>query len=405
MKNIKPDFPIFKNNKNLTFLDSTSTTQKPSYVIDAISDYLSNNYSNIHRWLYDIAINSEKIYFDSKKKVANFLGWVDYKEIIYTYNSNYALNLIAQTLRYNKVLKTWDKVLVSIVEHHSNIVPWLILKEEIGIELEFVNITSNYEIDFEDFEKKYDSSVKVIALTHVSNVTGQVFDLERVWKLKREDTLFIVDASQSFPHLKVDIKKYNLDFLFFTGHKVMADSWIWVIFGKKDLLEKYNPIFSGWWAINEVKQWCFKYWNLPYKFEPWTPNVTWALSLLKALEYIENIWWYEEVEKIENTLTSYTLDKFNQRPYIKLLWSNMIKNRVWVFWFYIPWVNSIDIADIMAENNICIRAWQHCTEPFMDYVGIKSSARMSLYIYNTTDDIDKFFETLDNNFNLQWQMK
>ncbi len=398
MQDLRQNFPIFKNNPDLVFLDSTSSTQKPEYVIKGICDYLGNSYSNIHRWLYDIAINSEKIYFDSKKKVANFLWASDYKEIIYTYNSNYALNIISQTLRLNKVLKSWDKVLVSIVEHHSNIVPWLILKEEIGIEVEFVKITNNFEIDFEDFEKKYDEKVKVIAFTQVSNVTGQIFDIEKVGKLKREDTLLIVDASQSFPHIKVDVKKLNCDFLFFTAHKVMADSWLWVIWWKSELLEKYKPIFSWGWAINEVKEGCFKTGALPYKFEPGTPNISGALSLLKALEYIENIGWYEKVEEIERELVEYSLVEFAKRPHLKLIGSKDINSRVWVFWFYIDWVHSLDIADVMAENNICLRAGQHCTEPFMDYLWIKSSARMSLYIYNSKEDIDKFFEVLDNNF-------
>lgn len=399
MKNLKLDFPIFTNNSDLIFLDSTSSTQKPKYVIDWICDYLSNNYSNIHRWLYDIAINSEKAYFDSKKKVASFLNVSDYKEIIYTYNSNYALNIISQTLRLNKVLKSGDKVLVSIVEHHSNIVPWLILKEEIWIELDFIKVDKDFNLDFDDFIKKYDEKVKVISLTHVSNVTWQVFNLEKIGKLKRDDTLFIIDASQSFPHLQVDVPKLNCDFLFFTAHKVMADSWLWVIWWKYDLLDKYKPIFSGWWAINEVKECAFKSWALPYKFEPGTPNVTWALSLLKALEYIENIWWYQEIEKIEKELIEYTLENFKKRNYLKIIWSKDIESRVWVFWFYIDWVHSLDIADVMAENNICIRAWQHCTEPFMDYLWIKSSARMSLYVYNSKSDIDKFFQVLDTNFN------
>lgn len=398
MQNLRNNFPIFKNNPWLVFLDNTSSTQKPSYVIDGISDYLSNNYSNIHRWFYDIAINSEKMYFDSKKKVAEFLWGVDFKEIIYTYSSSYALNIISQILRLNKVLKSGDKVLVSIVEHHSNIVPWLILKEEIWIEVEFVKITDNYDLDFIDFEKKYDEKVKVIAITHVSNVTWQVFDIEKIWKIKRKDTLLIVDASQSFPHIKIDVKKLNCDFLFFTAHKIMADSWLWVIWWKTSLLEKYKPIFSWGWAINEVKEQYFKSWTLPFKFEPWTPNISWAVSLLKALEYVENIGWYEEIEKIEKELIEYSLKEFNKRHYLKLIWSTNSENRVWVFGFYIDWVHALDIADTMAENNICIRAGQHCTEPFMDYLGIKWSARMSLYIYNTKNDIDKFFEVLDTNF-------
>ncbi len=405
MQNYKKDFPIFKNNPSLIFLDSTSSTQKPEYVIEWICDYLSQSYSNIHRGLYDIAINSEKMYFDSKQKVADFLGTHDLKEIIYTYNSNYALNIISQTLRLNKVLKTGDKVLVSIVEHHSNIVPWLILKEEIGIELEFVRVTQDFDIDFDDFEKKYDEKVKVIAFTHVSNVTGKIFDVERIGKLKRPDTLFIIDASQSFPHMKLDVPKMNCDFLFFTAHKVMADSWLGVIWGKRELLEKYKPIFSGWWAINEVKKECFKPGALPFKFEPGTPNISGALSLLKALEYIEKIGWYETVESIEKELIEYSLEQFRSRPYLQLIGNTESKKRVWVFWFYIQGVHALDIADAMAENNICIRAGHHCTEPFMNYLKLSSSARMSLYIYNSKDDIDAFFKILDTNFNPTWLTK
>lgn len=398
MNSFRQDFPIFQKNQDLTFLDSTASSQKPTYVIEGIKEYLENNYSNIHRWLYDIAINSEKLYFDSKKKVAEFLNAKSFAEIIYTYNSNYALNLISQTLRFNKVLKAWDKILLSIVEHHSNIVPWQILAKEIWVEIDFVKIDENFNLDLVDFEKKYDENVKVVSITQVSNVTWQIFDLKCVKKLLREDTLFIVDASQSVPHFKVDVQEIWADFVFFTAHKVMADSWIGVIWWKKELLEKFEPVFCWWWAINEVKENNYKSWSLPFKFEPWTPNMTWAVSLLRALEYIENIWGYNKLEEVENDLIKYALDKFNKLEKINLIWSKNLENRVWVFSFYIPWVHSIDIADQMAENNICIRAWQHCTEPFMDYLGIKSSARMSIYIYNTKNDIDKFFEVLENNF-------
>ena len=398
MNSFRQDFPIFQKNQDLTFLDSTASSQKPTYVIEGIKEYLENNYSNIHRWLYDIAINSEKLYFDSKKKVAEFLNAKSFAEIIYTYNSNYALNLISQTLRFNKVLKAWDKILLSIVEHHSNIVPWQILAKEIWVEIDFVKIDENFNLDLVDFEKKYDENVKVVSITQVSNVTWQIFDLKCVKKLLREDTLFIVDASQSVPHFKVDVQEIWADFVFFTAHKVMADSWIGVIWWKKELLEKFEPVFCWWWAINEVKENNYKSWSLPFKFEPWTPNMTWAVSLLRALEYIENIWGYNKLEEVENDLIKYALDKFNKLEKINLIWSKNLENRVWVFSFYIPWVHSIDIADKMAENNICIRAGQHCTEPFMDYLGIKSSARMSIYIYNTKNDIDKFFEVLENNF-------
>jgi cysteine desulfurase/selenocysteine lyase len=179
--------------------------------------------------MYDIAQNAETLYKQSKVKTAEILNADSYKEIIYTFNSTYALNLLAQTLRRNNKLQKGDTVLVSIVEHHANIVPWLILKEEIGINVEYVNVTKNFDLDFDDFEKKYNETVKVISFTQVSNVTGQIFDLEKIGKSKREDTLFVVDASQSVPHMKVDVKSIGCDFLFFTGHKVFADSGIGVL--------------------------------------------------------------------------------------------------------------------------------------------------------------------------------
>ena len=307
--NFKKDFPIFKNNPWLIYFDSTASSQKPSYVINWIKDFLENDYSNIHRWMYDISIRSEKLYIDSKKIVAKHIWSDDYKEIIYTFNTTYAANLLTLTLKKNNILKKWDKVLLSIVDHHANVVPWLILKDEIWIEVEFVWVTENFDLDFDDFEKKYDEKVKVISFTQVSNVTWEIFDLEKVWKLKRPDTIFVVDASQSVPHFEVDVKKLNCDFLFFTWHKVLADSWIGVLWGKRQLLESLHPAISWWWAIWDVT--CFGYTDgkIPDKFEPGTPNVTWAVSLLRAFEYIENIWWFAKIDEIEKELIEYFLEK------------------------------------------------------------------------------------------------
>jgi cysteine desulfurase/selenocysteine lyase len=207
MKNFRADFPIFSNNQDLVFFDSTATSQKPKMVIDGISEFLSQDYSNIHRGMYDIAQNSEKLYKQSKEITAKVLNANSWKEVIYTFNSTYALNLLAQTLRKNNKLQKGDTVLVSIVEHHANVVPWLILKEEIGIKVEYVDVDENYNLDLEDFDKKYNESVKVISFTHVSNVTGQIFDLSEIGKRKRQDTIFVVDASQSVPHMKVDVQE------------------------------------------------------------------------------------------------------------------------------------------------------------------------------------------------------
>ncbi len=404
MKDFKKDFPIFRNNPWLVFLDSTASSQKPAFVIDWIRDYLENDYSNIHRWAYSLAERSEDLYEKSKKKVAGFIGADSWREVIYTYNANYALNFIAWSLRKSWFFKKWDKVLVSIVEHHSNIVPWLILRDEIWIELEYINVDKNYNLDLEDLKSKLDSSVKVVSITQVSNVTGQIFNLEEVGRIIRDfkwqsSPLFIIDASQSFPHFKVDIKKLNCDMIFFTAHKIMADSWLGVWWAKKEILENLKPVFSGGWAIYRVKKYEYKdNTSLPEKFEVGTPNVTGALSLLKALEYIESIGGYKKIEEIEKELVEYAIEKWKtikEKYDIKILWNLEAKNRVWVFSFLIPWIHSIDIADYLAEEGICIRAGQHCAEPFLQSESCSHTCRMSLYLYNDKSDIDRFFEVLE----------
>ncbi len=390
----KKDFPIFKNNPELVFFDSTATSQKPSHVIDAIKNYLETDYSNIHRGMYDIAINSEKLYNDSKKKVAENIWADDYKEVIYTFNSTYALNLLSSSIKKSWILKAGDKVLLTIAEHHANLVPWLILKDEIGIEIDYVNVDENYDLDLDDFDKKYDEKVKIISMTQVSNVIGQVFDLEEIWKRKRVDTLFIIDWSQSVPHFKVDVKKLNCDAMFFTWHKVFADSGIWVLWWKSELLNSLTPSFSWGGSIWEVTCSSYTSAKLPDKFEPGTPNVTWAVSLLKAFEYIEQIWWYEVLEKVEHDLVVYFLEKLKDFTKLKLIGWTISTKRVGVFSIVVDWYHSHDVSEIMAENNIAVRSWKHCAHPLFNTIWESNSIRVSFHIYNTKSDIDKFFEVL-----------
>jgi len=344
--------------------------------------------------MYDISEKSEKLYIESKKKVANFI-WVDnYKEIIFTYNSTYALNLLSSSIWLSKELKKWDKILLTEVEHNANIIPWLILKGSIWIEIEYVKIDKNYNLDLDDFKNKYDERVKIISFTHVSNVTWQIFDLEEIWKSKRDDTIFIIDASQSIPHIKIDVKKLNCDYLFFTWHKVFADTWIWVLWWKEKLLKELKPSFSWWWAILSVKDNCFTYAKIPDKFEAWTPNITWAVSLLKGFEYIENIWWYDILEKYENELVEYFLEKVKNYKNIKIIWSTNSNNRLWVFSMILEWFHSNDVADILANNNIAVRSWKHCAHSYFINIWLSHSFRVSLYIYNSKEEIDKFFSII-----------
>ncbi len=402
--NIQKDFPILSHHPDLVFLDSTSSTQKPSYVIDGLKQYLENDYANIHRGSYDLAENSEKLYIDSKKKLAELIGADSWREIVYTMNSTYAANLLASSARRSNILKKWDIIVLSIVEHHANIVPWQILAEETGAILEYIWLSDDYKLNINELEEKLKNShVKIVSLTHVSNVTGEIFPLEEVRKLiaplsskgEGQGVRFFIDASQSVPHFKIDVQKLWCDALFFTGHKLMADSGIGVLYGKKEFLECLDPWISWWWAISWVHTDTFKSAPIPDKFEPGTPNLSGAVSMLKALEYIEHIWWYETIESIEKELMEYALEGFVKRPELKLQWSKKPDTRVWVFSFSHDTIHALDIADSLADKNICIRAWQHCAEPFMIEHSLTGTCRMSLYIYNTKADIDIFFQALD----------
>jgi cysteine desulfurase/selenocysteine lyase len=406
MLDIKKDFPIFGTHPDLVYLDSTATSQKPDMVIDGVAGYLRSSYGNIHRGSYEISEISEKLYEDSKKIVAKHIGAESWREVIYSGNSTYALNLLSQSIWRTGLLKKWDTVLVSVVEHHANVVPWLILGEDYGVNVEFVGVTKNFDIDYKDFKSKLTDKVKIVSLAHVSNTTGQIFDIENVNSLllahygKKAKPMLIVDASQSIPHFAVDVQKLWCDALFFTGHKIFADSGIWVLWAKEDILNSLKPIFSGGGAIGEVKQHHFTHsQKLPDKFEPGTPNLSGAVSMLRAFEYIESIWGYKTLEEIEEELMEYALEKFYKLSDIKLIWSDDSRNRVWVFTFVVDGVHSFDISDYLADHNICIRAGQHCAEPFMDYVWQTHTCRMSLHIYNTFDDIDTFFDILNKAIN------
>ena len=394
---IKNDFPIFANNPWLVYLDNAATTLKPKHVIDRVSTYLENDYANIHRWAYSLSERSEELYHLSKQTVAKAI-WGKTREIIYTYNSTYAFNILASSLAKSGFLKKWDKILVSISEHHANIVPWLILKDEIWIEIDYVNITPEYDIDFEDFQKKYDDKVKLVSFTRASNVSWTVFDLHRLSKLFRPETLFAVDASQAIPNFKIDINEIRADFVAFTWHKIMAQTWIWVLWIKTDHLKKLTPAIWWGWSIVEVHKQDYSSISWAEWFEIGTPNLVGAVSLLWAFEYIEKIWWYDFVQSQEKKLTKYALDKFAQiKDKVTLVWKTTPENRIWVFSFVLQkQIPAIRIWELLAERWVCVRCWWHCAHPFLDEIWYHNwTCRMSLYIYNDEKDIDAFFESLE----------
>lgn len=398
LHSFRSDFPIFKNNPSIVFLDSASSSQKPQVVIDAILDYLTSSYSNIHRGAYDISMQSSILYDRAKQSVAKKLSSRS-DEIVFTYNATYAFNLVSRSLVKSGFLKKWDIVLLSKVDHHANIVPWQILAEEYGIVLDWVDLHEDWTIDYWSIESKLPHA-KVLSITGASNVTGEILDIDRVKSIF--DTLstkpiFILDGSQRFPHMSTDVSKYGIDFYIGTGHKVMSDTGIGFFYWRKELLQKMNPAFCGGGAINAVTTEWYEAAGLPFRHEPWTPHIVGAVSLLAALEYIDSIGGYEAVEQYEKELTEYALEQFATLPSnIRLIGSKNPENRLGVFSFVFENHHPNDVAEDLADAGICVRAGHHCTDPLHQSLGIRGSLRASLYIYNTREDVDKLIERLKN---------
>ena len=389
-------FPIFGRNPDLVYLDNAASTQKPKAVIDWISDFLRNDYANIHRWLYSLSEKSEELYYESKCALAKLINCKP-SEIIYSYNSTYCINLIAQALVNSWKLWKWDKVLLWNWEHHSNILPWQTLSKLFWFKIGFIKEDKNYNIDRKDFDKKFDKKVKVVSLSHVSNVTWQIMEVEKIRQKVWEKVFFMVDGSQSVPHFPVNIEQIQCDALIMTGHKMMAQTWLGMMYLKRELIKELNPLILWWWTVKDVSIDDFSLQNNADKREAWTPNIVWAVSLLKALETIEQLGWMGKVREHEKTLIKLLCEWFEKRKdKITLLWNLNTDNRIWTFSFIINDENNFNkIWDYFSKENICIRTWWHCAYPLHKSLNVWWSARVSTYLYNTEKDIERFFEVLD----------
>ena len=393
-------FPIFDKHPELIYLDNAASTQKPKTVIDWVSNFLKNDYANIHRWLYSLSERSEELYYESKCKFAELINCKP-SEIIYSYNSTYCINLLAQALVNSWKLWKWDKVLLWKWEHHSNILPRQTLSKLFWFKIEFIDETEDFQINWRNFEKKFDKKVKVISLSHVSNVTWQIMEVGKVREKIWENVFFIVDWSQSVPHIPIDIEQIQCDALIMTGHKIMAQTGLWMMYLKRELIKELNPLILWWWTVKDVSINDFSLQNNADKWEAWTPNIIWAVSLLKALETIEQLGWIERIRGHEKNLIKLLCEWFEKRKdEVKLIWNYEPNNRIWTFSFIINDENNFNkIWEIFSKNNICIRTWWHCAYPLHKSLNIWWSARISTYLYNTKKDIEKFFEVLDELIN------
>lgn len=390
--NFKQDFPIFTNYPKLIYLDSAATTQKPKLVIDTLVDFYTKYNSNIHRGIYDLSFKATEIYEGTRKKIADFINAGNPSEIIFTGNATEAINLAV--LGYaKKSLKSGDIVVLTEMEHHSNIVPWIRLKEEIGIKIFYLPIDKDFRLDYKAlFRANLDlRKVKVISLTHESNVLGTINPLEEViplFKKKCTNAKVLIDAAQSIAHIKIDVQKLNCDFLAFSAHKMYGPSGVGVLWAKQELLNEIEPIFSGSHMIDTVTKEKVNFTPPPEKFEAGTGRLEAVAGFGGAIEYINSIG-FKNITRLDQELTEYGIEALSKIKKVKVYGSKKSKNRLPIFAFNVSGIHPHDVSEILNRSQICVRAGHHCAQVLMQALKIRSAVRASLTLYNTTSDIDK----------------
>ena len=388
----KKDFPILEKN-NIVYLDNAATTQKPIQVLNAIDRFYKNSNANPHRGAYKLSIDATNVYDKARRKVTKFINAKSEKQIIFTRNATESLNLIAYCYGLENIKKE-DKIVLSIMEHHSNLVPWQYVSKKTGAKLEYMYINELGELTDEEIDKKIVRGTKIVGITHVSNVLGTINPIEKIIKKAHSvGAIVIVDSSQSVPHMKIDVQKLDADFLVFSGHKMLAPLGIGVLYGKDELLNSMKPFLYGGDMIEYVYEQDATFADLPAKFEAGTQNVEGAVGLASAIDYLEDIG-MDNVEKIERELTKYALKELRKLAFVTVYGTNDLEEHGGVISFNVNGVHPHDVASILDSENVCIRSGNHCAQPLLRYIGLDSTCRASFYIYNTKEDIDKLIEAL-----------
>ena len=391
----RDDFPILKRkikNNDLIFFDNGATTQKPIQVIDAISDYYKNYNSNIHRSVYTLGDESEKIYEESKHLVKEFINANSHEEIIYTSGTTESMNFIARIIEQD--VEDGDEIILTYMEHHANLVPWQQLAIRKNLTLRFLDLDELGRININQLKELINDKTKIVSICHASNVLGNINPVYEIGSLlKDKDIYFVVDAAQSVPHMKIDVVKMNCDFLAFSAHKMCGPTGIGVLYGKKNLLEKFDPVEFGGGMIGVVEEKLSTWAILPDKFEAGTPLLAEAAGLGATIKYLENIG-LENIESYTKELTKYLYDELSKISNIKIYGTNEISDRVSLVSFNLEGVHPHDLTSFLDEKGICIRAGHQCTQPLLGKLGTYSVARASLYFYNTKEEIDFFIQVL-----------
>jgi cysteine desulfurase/selenocysteine lyase len=396
LKKIRDDFPILSsriNNHQLVYFDNAATTQKPKSVIEGISNYYKNYNANIHRGIHTLAEKATEEFEETRMLIRNFIGASSENEIIFTRGTTEGINLISSSLS-KFYFKEGDEIIISEMEHHSNIVPWQMIAKENKLNLKIINVTEDGEIDMPHFESLISEKTKLVSVVYISNTLGTINPVKKIIDIcSKNNVLSVIDGAQSTAHTKIDVQKLNCDFYVFSAHKMYGPTGVGVVYGKEEILEKMPPYMGGGEMIKDVSFSHTSYNSLPYKFEAGTPNIGDVIGFKEAITYIKNIG-IENIETYEISLKKYTEDAIKNIDGIRVVGS--AKNKVGIFSFTTDKVHYYDLGLFLDAKGIALRTGHHCTQPLMDKYNLDGTARLSLAIYNSTEEVDYFMESLSN---------
>ncbi len=390
-KKLKEDFPIFKNHKNLIYLDNAATTQKPKVVIEKIKEFYENSNANASRGIYYLAEKAAEEYERARKIVADFIN-ASSEEIIFTKNATDSINSLAYSIE-SIIQKGKDEILLTEMEHHSNLIPWQQLAKRKNWKLKFIRIKNDFTLDMEDAKNKITEKTAIVSFVHVSNALGTINDAKKISEIAKSKNAFsIIDATQSVPHIEVDMRDINCDFLVFSSHKMLGPTGIGILYGKKELLEKIPPFSFGGGMISSVSYEKAEFAEPPEKFESGTQNIADAVAFGKAINYIEKIG-IEDISFWEKKLSGYAIEKLKKISGVEI-YSPDLEKSSGIISFNIKGIHPHDAASLLDDFGIAVRAGHHCCMPLMKKLGLQGTIRISFYLYNTFEDIDKLIEAI-----------
>lgn len=391
---LRRDFPILDqivNDEPLVYLDNAATTQKPTQILEAIAAYYEKDNANVHRGVHTLAERATAAYEAARERVCSFIHAASTKEVLFTRGTTTSLNWVA---RYaENVLQPGDEVLISVMEHHSNIIPWQEACKKTGARLIYAYLKDGM-LDLADFRSKLTEKTRFVALAHVSNVLGVVNPIKEIAELVHQaNALLVVDGAQSVPHMKIDVQDLDVDFFAFSGHKMLGPTGIGVLYGKEELLERMSPVEFGGEMIDFVYEQEATWKELPWKFEAGTPNIAGAIGLAAAIDYLDKIG-METVHQYEQELIAYVFPKLQAVEGLTIYGSEDLAQRSGVISFNLAGLHPHDIATALDYEGVAVRAGHHCAQPLLSYLGVAATVRASFYLYNTKADCDKLVEAL-----------